>query len=126
MARQRGIGARATPPVAVPGGRLMTHEWPTVIELAESVRRGERTATETLDEAVAAIDAGNEALNAFVHLDVDLARRAAEAVDAKVAGGQDPGPLAGVPFGIKDLEDCAGMPTSYGSLLFKGRGPVRH
>ena len=41
-------------------------------------------------------------------LDPDLARRAAEAVDAAVARGDDPGPLAGVPFGVKDLEDCAG------------------
>src|SRR5207245_1098205 len=32
--------------------------------------------------------------------------------------------LAGVPFGVKDLENCAGMPTSYGSLLFEGRPPV--
>src|SRR5207248_5973816 len=49
---------------------------------------------------------------------------AAEAVDAAVANGDDPGPLAGVPFGVKDLEDCAGMPTSHGSLLYKGRPPV--
>jgi aspartyl-tRNA(Asn)/glutamyl-tRNA(Gln) amidotransferase subunit A len=41
-----------------------------------------------------------------------------------VARGDDPGPLAGVPFGVKDLEDCAGMPTSHGSLLYKDRGPV--
>ena len=33
----------------------------------------------------------------------------------------DPGPFAGVPFGVKDLEDCAGMPTTHGSLLFAGR-----
>ena len=43
-----------------------------------------------------------------------------------MARGEDPGPLAGVPFGVKDLEDCAGLPTSHGSLLFKdapaGRG----
>ena len=38
--------------------------------------------------------------------------------------GEDPGPFAGVPIGVKDLEDCAGMPTSHGSLAFPGRGPV--
>jgi aspartyl-tRNA(Asn)/glutamyl-tRNA(Gln) amidotransferase subunit A len=96
----------------------------TVIQIAEGVRAGELKATEILDEALAAISAANPALNAFVHLDPDLARAAAEAVDAAVAREQDPGPLAGVPFGVKDLEDCAGMPTSYGSLLFKGRPPV--
>ena len=37
-----------------------------------------------------------------------------------------PGPFAGVPIGVKDLEDCAGMPTSRGSLVYKGRSPVEH
>jgi aspartyl-tRNA(Asn)/glutamyl-tRNA(Gln) amidotransferase subunit A len=96
----------------------------TVIETAEAVRRGEMKAVEVLDECLAAISASNDSLNAFVHVDPDLARGAAEAVDDAVTRGHDPGPLAGVPFGIKDLEDCAGMPTSHGSLLYKGRPPV--
>ena len=95
----------------------------TVVNLAQAVRAGERKATEILDEHAAAI-AADDKLNAFVHLDLDLARQAAEEVDARRGRGEDPGPLAGVPFGVKDLEHCAGMPTSYGSLLFKGRPPV--
>jgi aspartyl-tRNA(Asn)/glutamyl-tRNA(Gln) amidotransferase subunit A len=63
-------------------------------------------------------------LNAFVYLDRDGARARAAEVDADVAAGRDPGPLAGVPFGVKDLENCAGMPTSHGSLLFKDEGAV--
>src|SRR5947208_16280492 len=96
----------------------------TVIDAAEAVRKGERKATEVLDQHAAAIVAADDKLNAFVHLDLDMARDAAEEIDARRARGEDPGPLAGVPFGVKDLEDCAGMPTSYGSLLFKGRPPV--
>jgi aspartyl-tRNA(Asn)/glutamyl-tRNA(Gln) amidotransferase subunit A len=96
----------------------------TVIEIADAVRRGRRKAIEVLDACLDEIARDNERLNAFVHLDPDLARRAAEAVDEKVARGDDPGPLAGVPFGVKDLEDCAGMPTSHGSLIFKGDPPV--
>ena len=96
----------------------------TAIEIATAVRAGERTATEVLEECLAALAAGNERLNAFVHLDEGLARATAEAVDARVAAGEDPGPFAGVPIGVKDLEDCAGMPTSHGSLVYKGRGPV--
>jgi aspartyl-tRNA(Asn)/glutamyl-tRNA(Gln) amidotransferase subunit A len=96
----------------------------TAIEIAESVRAGERKAVEVLDECLAAVAAGNDALNAFVHLDEAQARAAAEAVDEAVARGDDPGPFAGVPFGVKDLDDCAGMPTSHGSLVYKGRGPV--
>src|SRR5438309_6945327 len=96
----------------------------SVIEVAEAVRRGERKATEVLDECLVAIEKRNAELNAFVHLDPEAARRQAAAVDARVERGEDPGPLAGVPFGVKDLEDCAGMPTSQGSLLYKGRPPV--
>jgi aspartyl-tRNA(Asn)/glutamyl-tRNA(Gln) amidotransferase subunit A len=95
-----------------------------VIEIAEGVRAGELKAVEVLDECLEAISARNEELNAFVVLDPDLARTAADAVDEKVARGEDPGPFAGVPFGVKDLEDCAGLPTSHGSLLYKGRPPV--
>ena len=50
----------------------------TVIETAESVRRGDLKATEVLDESLAAIEASNPPLNAFVHLDPDLARASAE------------------------------------------------
>jgi aspartyl-tRNA(Asn)/glutamyl-tRNA(Gln) amidotransferase subunit A len=96
----------------------------TAIEIAESVRAGERRAVEVLDACLAEVTAGNGPLNAFVHMDEGLARAAATAVDEAVAAGRDPGPFAGVPIGVKDLEDCAGMPTSHGSLVFKGRGPV--
>ena len=98
----------------------------TVIETAEAVRAGELKATEVLDECIERIERHNPGLNAFVHLDYDLARREAERVDQQVANREDPGLLAGVPFGVKDLEDCAGMPTSHGSLLFKGRPPEEH
>jgi aspartyl-tRNA(Asn)/glutamyl-tRNA(Gln) amidotransferase subunit A len=94
------------------------------VEIAEAVRTGQRRATEVLDEALAAIDARNVELGAFVHVDERVARAAAEAVDAAVADGRDPGPFAGVPIGVKDLEDCAGMPTTRGSLAYAGRGPV--
>jgi aspartyl-tRNA(Asn)/glutamyl-tRNA(Gln) amidotransferase subunit A len=93
----------------------------TVVEIADAVRRGDVKAVEVLDECLAAVEECNPALNAFVHVDADLAHQAAERVDALLAAGEDPGLLAGVPFGVKDLEDCAGMPTTYGSLLFKGR-----
>jgi len=96
----------------------------TVIETAEAVRRGELKAVEALDECLALIEAMDPELNAFSHLAPDLARAAAERVDAMVARGEDPGPFAGVPFGVKDLEDCAGMPTGHGSLLYAGHPPA--
>lgn len=96
----------------------------SVIETAESVRRGERKAVEVVDECLEAIERLDAELNAFCVLDPHGARAAARAIDEAVAAGRDPGPLAGVPFGVKDLEDCAGMPTSFGSLLYKGRPPA--
>ncbi len=96
----------------------------TVIEIADAVRRGQLKATEVVEECLSEIARRNEELNAFVVVDAELARRVAAEVDAAVADGRDPGLLAGVPFGVKDLEDCAGLPTSHGSLLWKGRPPV--
>jgi aspartyl-tRNA(Asn)/glutamyl-tRNA(Gln) amidotransferase subunit A len=98
--------------------------WPTVVELADAVRRGERSAVEATETALAAIEAGNERIGAFVTVDPELALAAARQVDEVVAHGGDPGPLAGVPFGVKDLEDCAGLPTSHGSLLRRGDPPA--
>ena len=85
------------------------------------MRTGERTAAEVVDPASPPSRRATTRLNAFVVLDADLARARRRGVDAAVAAREDPGPLAGVPFGVKDLEDCAGMPTSHGSLLFKDR-----
>jgi aspartyl-tRNA(Asn)/glutamyl-tRNA(Gln) amidotransferase subunit A len=96
----------------------------TAIDIAESVRSGARRAVDILDECLDAIDTRNPELNAFVAIDRDGARRAAADVDAKVRAALDPGPFAGVPFGVKDLYDLAGLPTSKGSLLFKGGPPA--
>ncbi|MFZ1638081.1 MAG: amidase family protein, partial [Candidatus Microthrix parvicella] len=99
-------------------------EQPTAIEIADGVRKGELSAREVVDDYLGRIDAGNGALNAFVHVDAAGARDQADRVDARVAAGEDPGPFAGVPFGVKDLEHCAGMPTSHGSTVYADRGPV--
>jgi aspartyl-tRNA(Asn)/glutamyl-tRNA(Gln) amidotransferase subunit A len=96
----------------------------SIIETADAVRRGETSALDVVEACLARIEAGNDALNAFVFLEPDGARARALEIDELVSKGHDPGPLAGVPFGVKDLEDCAGMPTSHGSLLFAERGPV--
>jgi aspartyl-tRNA(Asn)/glutamyl-tRNA(Gln) amidotransferase subunit A len=91
----------------------------TVREIAAAVRSGEVSASEVVDDALAAIDRLDGPLNAFLFVDGDGARRAAAEIDRLVAAGEDPGPLAGVPFGVKDLQHCAGMPTTHGSLLYK-------
>ncbi len=93
------------------------------VAIADAVRGGRTTALEVVEACLAVIDRGNPDLNAFVVVDAPGAREAALLVDRAIANGLDPGPFAGVPFGVKDLEDCVGMPTSHGSLWFKG-GPA--
>ena len=87
----------------------------SVTALAAQVRTGERTAAELVDHALASIASHNPTINAFVAVDEGRARAAAEAVDAQIAAGVDPGPLAGIPLGVKDLEDATGYVTTQGS-----------
>ncbi|MEU7004726.1 amidase [Nonomuraea sp. NPDC046570] len=91
-------------------------------EIAAAVRAGRARAIDIVEAALAAIAA--DQLGAFVHVDPDGARRSAGAIDAAVDAGHDVGPLAGVPIGVKDLEDCAGMPTRCGSLLLADATPA--
>lgn len=107
-------------------GDIRTDEMPSAVEAAAAIRNGDYTASALMERVIAEIEAGNDELNAFVYTDFVGARAAAAAVDEALAAGRvdELGPLAGVPFGVKDLEDCAGMPTSHGSLLYKGGPPV--
>lgn len=86
----------------------------TATAIAADVRAGRRSAraiaTETLDRIAA-----RAALNAATRLLHSQALADAERVDALVAAGGDPGPLAGVPFAVKDLFDVAGETTTAGA-----------
>ena len=99
---------------------------PTVLDAAAAIRQGELGAGELVTACLTAIDERDGELNAFVHLDPEGALVRARAVDDLVAAGRadELGPLAGVPFGVKDLEDFAGMPTTKGSYWYAGRGPA--
>ena len=92
----------------------------TIIEQVEQVRNGKRTARAQVEASLARIARHNDTLGAFIHVDPDLALAEADRVDAAVARGDEVGPLAGVPFGVKDADRCAGLPLSHGSLLHKG------
>lgn len=97
----------------------------SVVDLASQVRAGEVSAAELVDHALERIAAENPTVNAFVAVDEARARDAAGVVDAKVAAGRDPGPLAGIPLGVKDLEDAAGFVTTHGSPAFAQDPPAR-
>ncbi len=74
----------------------------SAIELAESVRRGSVSASSALEHSLLRITERDSELHAFVAVDSDGAWAQAANVDALVASGADPGPLAGVPVGLKD------------------------
>lgn len=69
---------------------------------ADAVRAQHTTAEEVTRRALARIDALNPALNAFLQVFHDQALERARTLDASIQQGEDPGPLAGVPIGIKD------------------------
>ncbi len=76
-----------------------------VADIAADVRRGTRTARSVIDDALGRVAARDPHINAVTRVLTDRARATAAVVDAAVAAGRDPGPLAGVPFGVKDLFD---------------------
>ncbi len=91
-------------------------------EIAQSVRGG-ASAREAVEAAVAAVAARNEELNVFLHVDAATALAEADAIDARVAAGEDPGILAGVPVAIKDNICQTGVPTTCSSKILEGWRP---
>ncbi len=92
-----------------------------VADLADRVTRREVSARELTEVALARIEATNGELNAFVAVDAESARAQAAEIDQRVAAGDDVGPLAGIPIGVKDTEDAIGFRTTLGSALFADR-----
>lgn len=97
---------------------------PDVSTMADLVRRGEVSARSLVEQCLDRVDAGDAELNTFVHVDRVGALAAADRVDSARRAGEPLGPLAGVPFGVKDLEDCAGMPTTRGSRWYVSGPPA--
>lgn len=88
------------------------------VELAQRIRGRELGAAEVLEAHLAAIARRNPAVNAVCTLAAEQAKEAARGIDAAIARGEDPGPLAGVPVGIKDVTLTAGIRTTFGSSLY--------
>jgi aspartyl-tRNA(Asn)/glutamyl-tRNA(Gln) amidotransferase subunit A len=94
----------------------MTDTLYTLNGVRNALLAGTSSAVEITERALAAIERENVALHAFVALDPARALIDARHIDALRAAGAPAGPLAGVPIGIKDLIDVAGLPTKAGSL----------
>jgi amidase len=96
----------------------------TASELAAGLRGGELSAREVMEAHLARIAAVNPRVNAIVTLVApERALAAADAADAARARGEPLGVLHGLPLAVKDLEDTAGLRTTYGSPLFADHVP---
>ena len=93
----------------------------TLGALADDIRSGRRAAREVVQGALDRIDDVNPKVNAFVAVDGEAALAAAARIDERVAAGHDVGPLAGIPIGVKDLEDAVGFRTTKGSAAYADR-----
>lgn len=94
-------------------------------EIARRVAAGEISARAVTEALLARIAARNPALNAFTDVTAERALREADAVDAKRRRGEPLGPLAGVPYAVKNLFDIAGLPTRAGSKINRDLPPAR-
>jgi aspartyl-tRNA(Asn)/glutamyl-tRNA(Gln) amidotransferase subunit A len=95
----------------------------TALEIAAAVRSGERTARSVVEAHLATIAAGEAEVHAFNLVMADAALARADELDARVAAGEDPGPLAGVPIALKDNLCTTGVPTTCSSKILDGWKP---
>ena len=98
-------------------------EW-TLAETADRVRAAEVSAEEVARAAIARAEAAQPALNAFIHLEAEAALDQARDVDARIARGEDPGPLAGAPLAHKDMYYRAGRLSTCGSEIRRNFRPT--
>ncbi|MEY9180184.1 AtzE family amidohydrolase [Bradyrhizobium sp. USDA 326] len=97
----------------------------TASEIASAVAGGKMSALDATEAALARIKQHDSVLNAFTDVTAERARAKARAIDADIAAGKKVGPLAGVPFAVKNLFDVAGLSTRAGSKINRDLAPAK-
>jgi len=90
-------------------------------EIAQAVKDKKLSALAATEAALSRIASHDKVLNSFTDVTAERARAKARAVDDAIASGKNPGPLAGVPFAVKNLFDVRGLPTRAGSKINRER-----
>ncbi len=103
-----------------PRGRLVI----TAAATAAAVRAKKTSARAVIEATLARIARVDQQVGAFTDVTAARALARAGALDASLAAGEDPGPLSGVPFAVKNLIDIAGLPTRAGSKINRARAPA--
>jgi amidase len=96
----------------------------TAVDARKLIGHKRLAPTELLDSCIARIETVDHAVNAMVARDFERARSDAKVADAAVARGDDLPPLHGLPIGIKDLQETAGLRTTFGSPIFRDHIPA--
>lgn len=99
-------------------------EWLSASEIADAVHARKLSAVDVTNQVLARIEGVGATLNAFTDVVSERARANARKIDVLIAGGGKPGPLAGVPFAVKNLFDVATLPTRAGSKINRQRVPA--
>ena len=100
--------------------------WTSAAGMATAVGTGKTTAASLIDTALARIASRDRVLNCFTSVTAERARARAAAIDRDRATGRALGPLAGVPFAVKNLFDIAGTTTLAGSKINRDLSPAAH
>jgi aspartyl-tRNA(Asn)/glutamyl-tRNA(Gln) amidotransferase subunit A len=98
----------------------------SAIEIVEAVKGGTTTARAVVEAALGRIEKHNKLLGAFTDVVAERALRQADKVDGLAQGGGTAGPLAGVPFAVKNLFDIEGVVTRAGSKINRANHPATH
>ena len=96
-----------------------------ILETSQRLRNREVSPVELAKDCLAKIERLNPTLNAFITVTADLALEQARQAEAEIQPGHWRGPLHGIPLGLKDLVDTAGIRTTAASALFKDRIPTQ-
>jgi Asp-tRNA(Asn)/Glu-tRNA(Gln) amidotransferase A subunit family amidase len=88
-----------------------------LVDLAAAVRGRRVSSEELVRTSLERIDRLNPAINAVISVREQSLDEARE-LDRRIASGDDPGPIAGLPLLVKDMEDVVGVPSTYGSVVF--------
>lgn len=96
----------------------------TIAETSELIRRRQVSPVEVVRECLGVIDRLNPTLNAFITVTAESALREARDAEAEIQSGSWRGPLHGIPIGLKDIVDTAGIRTTAASAQFRDRVPA--
>ncbi|MFL5727829.1 MAG: amidase [Chloroflexota bacterium] len=96
-----------------------------VVDTVAAIVRGDATTIDVVEACLARIQATDGAIEAWTTVDADAALAEARARDNDLRQGRRPGQLHGVPIGVKDIIDVAGMTTTAGARPFAHTNPTR-